>query len=138
MTAEIHSEKTAYQPGEEIKGTVAWTSQKPPRKAELRLFWQTRGKGDRDTSTVASVAFDLPRPSDQRAFSFRAPEFPPSFSGRLISLVWGLDLVLEPVGSEAIELVIAPAAQELSLERPEWMEIEVPEAAQNRLLRFGR
>lgn len=125
MNAQIVPERPTYQPGELIKGSVTWTSPEPPRKAELRLFWHTQGKGDRDADTVEAVVFELPQPSDAREFRFQAPAFPPSFSGKLISLSWGLELVLEPGGTAATELVIAPGGHELAFDRGEW--IEVPE-----------
>lgn len=122
MNAQILPERPAYQPGEVIKGTVAWTAVESLRQAELRLFWHTQGKGDRDAGTVETTVFELPQPSDTREFRFSAPAFPPSFSGKLISLVWGLELVLEPGGAEVVELVIAPGGKEIAFDRPEWLE----------------
>lgn len=126
MTAEILPEKPAYRPGEIIQGTVRWTADAPPRKAELRLFWFTRGKGDRDAETVGVVGFEMPQASDRREFSFPAPDGPPGFSGKLISLIWGLELVLEAGGSVLTELVIGPEGCELAIERPEWLQGEDP------------
>jgi hypothetical protein len=136
MTGEILPEHPFYKPGEEIKGRVTWTSEKAPRSAELRLFWFTKGKGDRDAETAETATFDLPQPTDAREFRFRAPEFPPGFSGRLISLIWGLELVLEPGGSVLIELVIGLEGRELQIDRPEWL--EVPEPPKASWIRFNR
>jgi len=126
MNAEIRTERAAYQPGETIRGSVTWHSEKPPSQAEIRLFWQTKGKGSRDSETVEVQAFELPQPQDSRDFVFTAPAFPPSFSGRLISLLWGLELVLEPGGSQAIDLVIGPDGVERDLRREEWLQIPEP------------
>ncbi len=123
MNAEIRPERTTYQPGETIEGVVTWSTQKPPRRAELRLFWHTKGKGDRDSETVQQQVFDMPQQQDSRAFVLQAPDFPPSFSGRLISLMWGLELVLEPGDSQAIDLLIATGGKELDLQREEWLQI---------------
>jgi hypothetical protein len=122
MIAEIVPARTSYQPGDTMEGTVSWVAEKSPRKAELRLFWHTRGKGDRDSGIVETMFFELPQASDSRQFRFRAPEFPSSFSGRLISLIWGLELVLEPGDSSAIELTIGPQGQEISFDRAEWLQ----------------
>lgn len=122
MIAKIVAGRSSYQPGEFIGGNVTWTVEKPPRQAELRLFWQTRGKGDRDTGLAETVVFELPQPSDTRPFQFRAPDFPPSFSGRLISLVWGLELVLEPGGSSAVELTIGAGEKELAFDKTDWLQ----------------
>ncbi len=128
MKVEIRPDRSAYQPGEEIKGTLEWTLDSAPRTAELRLFWQTRGKGSRDTETVQNLVFDRPQAGDTRTFSFVAPKGPPSFSGNLISLVWGLELVLEPGGAESIDLTIAPEGKELDLNHPEWLAVPEPKA----------
>jgi hypothetical protein len=134
MKLEIVPDRTAYRPGEEIKGVVSWESPKDVRSAELRLFWFTSGKGTRDAETTQTVGFELPQPSDRRSFSFTAPDFPPSFSGRLVSVGWGLELVIKPGQSHATDLVIAPDAVELSLDHPEWL--QVPEKARG-AIRFG-
>ncbi len=136
MTAQILPEHPFYQPGAEIKGRVSWTSEVAPRLAELRLFWFTKGKGDRDAETAEAATFDLPQSSDSREFRFRAPEFPPGFSGRLISLIWALELVLEPGGSVLTELVIGPEGRELQIDCPDWL--EVPEPAKSSWFGFNR
>lgn len=121
MTGKILTPKVAYRPDEEISGTVSWTAEKSPKTAELRLFWHTVGKGDRDNGIAENLIFEMPQPTDARPFSFRAPTFPPSFSGNLISLIWGLELILDPGGAEALELVIGPDAQEVTLDHPDWL-----------------
>ena len=125
MIVEIVTKAKNYQPGESIEGNVSWVAEKQPKSVELHLFWHTRGKGDRDAGIVESVNFELPQSSDHREFQFRAPEFPISFSGKLVSLVWGVELVLEPGESSAVELVIAPGGKELSLVHSDW--IRTPE-----------
>jgi hypothetical protein len=122
MIGEIVVPRSSYQPGEFLEGTVTWVAEKPPRRAELRLFWQTRGKGDRDTGLAEAVVFERPQPSDTRSFRLRAPEYPPSFSGRLISLVWGLELVLEPGGSSALELTIGEGGTEVAFDKDDWLQ----------------
>jgi len=125
MIAEIVTKQKNYRPGEVIEGSASWVAEKQPKKAELRLFWHTRGKGDRDAGLVEAVQFDLPQSSDHREFQFCAPAFPSSFSGKLISVVWGLELVLEPGESFLAELVIGPDGEEISLDHSDW--IQVPE-----------
>ncbi|MFZ4597711.1 MAG: hypothetical protein ACOYNN_03625 [Terrimicrobiaceae bacterium] len=126
MTMEILAERTGYASGEAISGTVSWTTNTAPRTAELRLFWYTKGKGDRDSAVADTLVFEMPQIEDTRSFSFRAPLFPPSFSGRLISLLWGLELILDPGETKAVELVIGPDARELTLDHPEWLIVPEP------------
>ena len=105
---------TAFAPGDEIAGAVLWELDEAPRQAELRLLWFTRGKGTDDVGVVETVRFDAPQAGDTRSFSLRAPESPYSFSGKLISVIWALELVLEPGDHcERVEIVIGPDVREV-------------------------
>jgi len=111
------NDRTAFHPGEELAGAVYWKLDVPPRTLELRLFWFTRGKGTEDAAVVDTVRFEAPQAEEARPFRFRLPDAPYSFSGKLISLVWALELVAEPSRDVArLELVIAPGAREVLLE----------------------
>ena len=85
-----------YKPGERIDGRVTWQVDAPPQSAEVRLFWYTSGKGTQDVENVDSVILQTPQQHDDRTFSFTLPPQPFSFSGKLISLVWALELIVEP------------------------------------------
>lgn len=112
----LRENRRAFHPGEELAGAVLWEVDQPPRQAELRLLWFTRGKGTEDLSVVETVHFDAPQAGDTRPFQLRAPEAPHSFSGKLISLLWALELVLDPGDHcERVELVIAPDGREILL-----------------------
>jgi len=108
--------RTAFVPGQEIAGQVSWTLDKQPDSLELRLIWYTRGKGTTDQETVHVIAFDSPKLQDQREFRLTLPEGPYSFSGKLISLIWALELVALPGKEQArLEIVVAPNAVEVTL-----------------------
>ena len=109
-------EQTAFRPGEEITGAIGWERDQPPASVEVRLFWRTRGKGTEDTHVAQTISFPNPQPAEARPFQFRAPDGPYSFSGKLISLIWALELVVEP-GTETtlMELVISPTGREILL-----------------------
>jgi len=101
--------RTIFHPGDEILGTVTWQLERNPQAVELRLLWHTRGRGATDLSIVETVRFDFPRPSDRRDFRFRAPLAPHSFSGRLVSIVWALELVALPSqATTRLDLTISP------------------------------
>jgi hypothetical protein len=87
-----------------------------PAAVELRLFWFTKGKGAGDLTVVDKVRFDAPTERERRRFQLMLPEGPYSFVGRLVSLVWAVELVVLP-GDEAArtELVIAPGARPVML-----------------------
>jgi hypothetical protein len=108
----------SFRAGEEIVGAVAWQLDKAPQSVELRLFWFTRGKGTSDVKVVQTVRFDTPTLEEARPFQLAAPAEPHSFSGRLISLIWVLELVIEPdTQSDRLEIVISPTAEEIVLHK---------------------
>ncbi len=89
--------RLAFHPGEELRGTASWSLDAPPTKVELRLFWRTEGKGSQDVGVVETLSFDGAGAEDRREFRLRLPPGPYSFSGKLISLIWALELVAERV-----------------------------------------
>jgi hypothetical protein len=105
----------AFAPGAEIRARVAWRLDPAPESLELRLFWHTVGKGTEDVEIVERVTLP-PSTAGEQDLALRSPVGPYSFSGRLISLVWALELVAEPSGETArAELVIAPDGEEIRL-----------------------
>ncbi len=108
--------RTACTAGDEIEAAAVWQLDEMPTSLELRLFWYTEGKGGRDSEIVASESIE-PTPSGHRTCRLRLPDIvPSSFSGKLISLLWAIELVAEP-GERAgrIELVVSPTGHELQL-----------------------
>lgn len=116
MKIETAENRTEFFPGEEVKGRVSWELDKPPQSVELRLFWYTRGKGDQDVSVVQTVDFSNPSQYEQRDFSITLPDAPYSFSGKIISLIWALELVAQPSGTtERLEILLTPTGAEIDL-----------------------
>jgi hypothetical protein len=109
-------QKTSFIPGEEIIGAVSWSVERQPKSAEVRLFWYTEGKGTRDVGVVNQQAFFDPKQNDERPFRFTLPAAPYTFSGKLISLLWAIELVIEPGDlSERLAIVVSPTGQEILL-----------------------
>ncbi len=116
MQIEMLDDKRAFAPGETIQGVVSWQHDKPPKELRLHLLYHTQGKGDEDVGIVETVEFDEPQASGVEPFRLSAPAGPHSFSGRLISLGWALELVTERKGDVArVDLTIAPDAAEIKL-----------------------
>jgi hypothetical protein len=116
MRIETRDGVTAFLPGETIEGTVAWHFATPVRTLELRLLWYTEGKGDQDVGVVESLPLANPGMDEVRPFQIRLPAGPYSFSGRLISLVWALEVVAEPGGrAERLPVTVSPTRQEILL-----------------------
>ncbi|HEV7406254.1 MAG TPA: hypothetical protein VGO11_25120 [Chthoniobacteraceae bacterium] len=112
----LRENRISFAPGEVIAGAVDWELQAVPKKAEVRLGWTTVGKGTTDSQIVDRVVFQELRATDLRTFEFTAPAEPYSFSGKLVSLVWNVELVLQPKDlRERHEIVIAPGGHEVLL-----------------------
>jgi hypothetical protein len=116
IQVETRDGATAFAPGEVVEGTASWQFEKPAESVELRLFWYTQGKGDQDVGVVATVSFPEPALQDRRGFRIPLPAGPCSFSGKLISLIWALEVVAEP-GSRAgrLEIIVSPTRREILL-----------------------
>lgn len=125
MEIELEGGRTAFRPGEEVAGRVLWLIEEeaegsdgpsPVESAEVRLVWFTRGRGDRDSSIVAAENLLRPEAADRRTFRLPLPAGPYSVSGKLLSVVWAVEAVLEP-GSRAArtEIVVSPTGREVLL-----------------------
>lgn len=116
LILEIAENQRDFEPGDEITGKLGWDLPKAPRNVELRLFWFTKGKGTEDAGVVDTLRFEHPSMQETHAFRFRLPEAPYSFSGRLITLIWALELVAAPSKEVArLEFVMAPGGHEVRL-----------------------
>ena len=106
-----------YSPGEEVTGFARWQLPKAPESLEVRLFWSTSGRGDRDFAVVETEVIDRPPAAGEHRFRFRLPLAPYSFSGRLVSLVWAVELVAvdEEIAGHA-DLVLGPGGCEARID----------------------
>ncbi len=112
----LNEDKAAFAPRETIHGTVRWSLDAGVRRLELSLFWYTAGKGTRDVGVIDTRQFDEPGAAGWKDFSFTLPGGPYSFSGKLISLIWALELTWAP-GSETVrrEIGLSPTGHEIVL-----------------------
>ena len=110
---------TTFEPASTLKGRALWLLDDDPEAVEVRLFWHTQGKGDRDLGVVAVERFDAPGRVGEQAFAMQLPDRPWSCSGKLISIVWSLEIVSLP--DEAVQrfdVTIAPGGREVMLRGP--------------------
>lgn len=112
---ETYEDRTTFMPGESLHGLAGWELDRAPKQVLVRLSWYTDGKGDRDVEVVAEERFDNPPAVDAQTFSFDLPDRPYSFSGRLISLRWALELIVDGHHSKKLDLLIAPDGHEIDL-----------------------
>jgi len=108
--------RTNFRPGEAIAGSAMWELPAAPRSLEVRLFWYTQGKGTQDVGIVGTMEIQTPGPKGEATFAFEAPQGPFSYSGRLTSVAWAIELVAEhPDESERLALVLSPTGSEILL-----------------------
>jgi hypothetical protein len=112
----VRDSQTEFPPGEAIEGSASWQLDRSAEALELRLIWWTAGKGDMDASIEDTRRFEAPGTSGNSNFRFALPDAPYSFSGRLITLSWALELVVMP-GEEATryEFSLSPDGKERHL-----------------------
>jgi len=85
-----------YAPGATLAGAVHWQLDFPQKSAELRLLWYTQGKGTQDLQVIDIANFDAPAQTGDFEFEFTLPQGPYSYSGKLISILWTLELIIQP------------------------------------------
>jgi hypothetical protein len=118
LTLQTSDGATWFKPGELIEGRASWHFEpgEEVEAIEVRLFWYTTGKGTQDVEVLRTFRSDAPDTSGHRDFSIRAPEGPYSFSGKLITLSWALELVTLPGGrTERLDLRIGPQPVEVDV-----------------------
>lgn len=102
-------------PGGHIQGEVLWDLEEDPEEVTLSLGWWTSGKGTRDEEIVDSLQWGDLRIGKER-FSFHMPAGPYSFSGKLISVEWGLECSLKTGEARTVHhLVLSPLDHEIDI-----------------------
>jgi hypothetical protein len=116
MFVEVVGAADGFLPGQRLQANLLWALPEVPKLIEARLFWRTRGKGTEDAEVVDSHRIDRPAAAGKETISLMLPEAPYSFSGRLVSIVWGVELIAEPSGTSALaEFVMGPDRKEVVL-----------------------
>ncbi len=110
--------RTQFEPGETIPIVAEWSLDDHATEIEIRLVWHTEGKGDTDMDVVNTIDIKSPALRDTYRDSMQLPTKPYSFSGKLVSLLWGLELVVLPSEeSTRLGITIAPGGNEVVLHK---------------------
>ena len=119
LSIELNNGKEQFAPGERVEGRIEWSLDSNPKALELSLLWYTSGKGTRDVRVLNTHRIDSPGVIGSDRFSFTLPPGPYSFSGKLISLIWALELTCTP-GDDTVrkEIIVSPTGQEIILGSP--------------------
>ncbi|MFH1616135.1 MAG: hypothetical protein ABIG61_13745 [Planctomycetota bacterium] len=114
LNIKLRDDRTAFKPCEEIQGQVEWQLDSNSDFLELSLFWRTEGKGTKDTGIVETLRFDNPGSFGNSDFRVKLPNGPYSFSGKLISIIWNVELAVSK-GKDAVQrrIIISPTEQEI-------------------------
>src|SRR5262245_36921602 len=112
----VDGDKQYFLPGENIGGTARWQLEESVESLEIRLFYYTEGKGTTDIEVVETTEIKEPPMSGSQRFEWRLPNSPYSFSGKLISLLWAVEVVLLPAEeSEVFPFQMTPTGKEIFL-----------------------
>ena len=116
LRIELDEGRTVYRPGDSVSGTATWKLDDPPDSIEVRLGWYTEGKGTTDAAIVHTLHEDRPGRTGSNPFEFELPIGPDSFSGSLITLIWTVEIAIEPVGDhESATIIVSPTDDEIAL-----------------------
>jgi hypothetical protein len=114
LTLTPTSGDSSRKPRQVLELLARWSLPSVPRSLEARLVWFTRGKGTEDIALVSTTVVPAPGARGEHRVRFTLPEAPYSFSGRLISLVWAVELVADTTAARW-EFVLAPDGREVLL-----------------------
>ena len=116
IVIEVKNKQTEFEPGDTVSGTVFWDVAKDPKRVTLNLFWYTDGKGSQDLEIITSLEIESFSCRGEKAFSFELPGEPYSFSGKLISICWALEVfVKKGSAKQQYEFVLGPGGREVRL-----------------------
>lgn len=116
----------AFVPGETIAGQITWQTLENCDQLHVRLIWYTSGKGDQDFAIVQQKIINRPPEQGRFELAFVAPEWPHSFSGKLITLSWAIEVVRKPSNQAArCDLIIGPEGKERAVQ---WIPLDVTQS----------
>ena len=103
LSLQFENTNAKFKPGETLSGLAGWRLDQPATSIDLRLFYYTEGKGTQDVVVIHTTSFDNPPQRGSHPFQFQLPAAPYSFSGKLISLIWAIEMIVRP-GNESTRL----------------------------------
>lgn len=91
-----------FLPGEELMVVVSWVPQPSCRGFDLRLGWETEGKGTEDRETVLRDTWESElRGEMKKTIRWVLPRGPLSCEGSLLRIRWFVDCYINPAGIRA-------------------------------------
>ena len=113
---QVHLSAKHYFPGDILKGRASWQLPETPKSIDLNLIWHTSGRGTEDVEVVESQSVATLNSSGEYSFQFTLPMSPYSFHGKLISLIWAVEIVISSPHESALEeFVLSPSREPVRL-----------------------
>lgn len=81
-----------FLPKDRVAGAAHWELDHTPKWLEVRLVWHTEGKGTNERMIVSRERWENPSPHDRRDFTLTLPEMPYTYHGRILSILWSVDV----------------------------------------------
>lgn len=108
--------RRGFEPNETIDLMLVWSLEETPRTLELRLVWSTLGRGTTNMEVAHIEVIHPDGPSGQERLKLALPAGPYSCHGLIVSVIWGLELVVLP-GEQSCreEIFIAPSGKAVQL-----------------------
>lgn len=97
LSVELDNSKSHFSPGESISGTAKWNLSGECGDAEVHLLWYTEGKGTRDADILESLTKPNSSNVGELKFHWKLPHSPYSYSGKLLSILWKVELIIDGV-----------------------------------------
>lgn len=91
LSLELTPNRTEFEPGEILRGSISWNCEYTPRTIELRLGWYIQNKSIRDVMCHCSATYPTTTNVGRQSFEIVMPVGPLSYQGELFSLAWLLE-----------------------------------------------
>jgi hypothetical protein len=90
-----------FVPGEPVIVIVSWQLECDDTNIDLRLLWETSGKGTEDSEVIHHQNWHVAQRTGEKEFVFYLPRGPLSCEGKLLSIHWAAECYLDKVGIKA-------------------------------------
>ena len=112
----LDGSKKNFRPAETVSGSASWQLSEKAEAIEIHLCFYTQGKGTSDVHIIDTMRIDSAPENGSQKFSWQLPHSPYSFSGKLISLIWAVEIVVLPSAeAESISFEMSPDGAEINL-----------------------
>ncbi|HMO27296.1 MAG TPA: hypothetical protein PKB10_13615 [Tepidisphaeraceae bacterium] len=107
---------TNYQPGDTIRGELSWALTIDVSQLALRLVWNTSGRATEYVQVASEQLLGAQPRAGRHPFELTAPQTPYSCDGKLVSIQWAVEAVVNDGAESArASFISSPTGQTLIL-----------------------